>query len=219
MSTPSAQAPHKLVRVYTEAIEALRGSDLERRCESAGYTWDPRRIPMPLLGRQYAFSVEEFELLPSVQPNAGTSVGTADADSLSERILVLHYLARATGTSLSGHLVGFDQLPGGRFYGSAFRRRAETPLAGLFSRQTEGLVEAAERLGGTRGTYGDVSVVIAPFPRVPMTLIVWTGDDEMPANAKVLFDDTAEGYLSTEDLAVLGEVVFRRLKAGMRPER
>ncbi len=214
MSSPSAQAPHKLVRVYTEAIEALRGSDLERRCEAAGYAWDPKSIPMPLLGRQYSFSVTDFELLPERQDadTAGTSVGTADPDSLSERILVLHYLARAAGTPLSGRLVGFDQLPGGRFYGGAFRKRAEAPLAGLFSRQTESLVETAEKLGGTRGTFGDVSVVISPFPRVPMTLIVWTGDDEMPANGKVLFDDTAEGYLSTEDLAVLGEVVFRRLK-------
>ena len=67
-------------------------------------------------------------------------------------------------------------------------------------------------MGGEGGTHGDASAVIRPFPRVPMTLIVWTGDDELPPNAKVLFDDTAEEYLTTEDIAVLGDVVLHRVK-------
>jgi hypothetical protein len=211
VSTPSAESPHKLVRVYREAIEALRGHDLNRRCEAAGYAWHPESIPMPFLGRRFVFSVPAFDLLPE-QADKGTSAGTADPDTLAERILVLHYLEKATGTPLSGRLVGFDQLAGGRFYGSAFRKRTEVPLAGMFAREPARLAEVAGKLGGTKGNHGDASAVIAPLPRVVMTLIVWTGDDEMPPNAKVLFDDTVEGYLTTEDIAVLGDLVIRRFK-------
>jgi hypothetical protein len=45
-----------------------------------------------------------------------------------------------------------------------------------------------------------------------MTLVVWPGEDEIPASGKVVFDSTAEEHLSTEDIAVLGDQVIRRLK-------
>ena len=218
MIAPNAESPHKLVRVYREAIEALRGHDLRRRCEAAGYAWDPESISMPFLGTPFVFSVPAFDLLPPKAERSAT-VGQADADTLAERILVLHYLEKATGVPSSGRLVGFDQLAGGRFYGSAFRKRTEVPLAGMFARQPERLAEAAGRFGGTKGSHGDASAVISPLPRVAMTLIIWTGDDEIPPDGKVLFDDTVEGYLTTEDIAVLGDLVIRRLKEALRRER
>ncbi len=211
MSAPTAETPHKLVRVYQEAQEALRGSDLPGRAAAAGYTYDPERMTIDFLGQRFFLSVPRLELEPEGQ-SRGTSVGTADAALLAERILILHYLARASGAPLSGRLVGFDQLAGGRFYGSAFRKRTEMPLAQLFAANPAGLTAAAARIGGAPGDTGDVSAIIWPFPKVPMTLIVWTGDDEIPPNGKVLFDDTAEGYLSTEDIAVLGDQVIRRFK-------
>jgi hypothetical protein len=211
MSLPSAQSPHKLLRVYQEAVEALRGRDLKKQVAAAGYAWHPETIQVQFLGRDYALSVSGLDLVP-LAGGSETSVGTANPDTFADRILILHYLARASGTALSGRLVGFDQLAGGRFYGSAFRKRTEMPLASLFSKYPERLVQAAARLGGTTGRHGSASALLHPFPRVPMTLIVWAGDEELPSNAKVLFDDTAEEYLTTEDIAVLGDQVFRRMK-------
>ena len=208
MNPLAANAPHKLVRVYEEAIAALRGRNIEERCAAAGYRYHPECIEMPFLGRRFVFSVPRLQVdLPGAA--AGEAAGEG---ALSERILLLHYLERASGAPLSGRLVGFDQLPGGRFYGSAFRKRTESPLARIFSPAPKRLAEVAASLGGAPGTHGDASAILWPFPRVPMTLIVWTGDEELPGNAKVLFDDTAEGYLSTEDIAVLGDLVIRRVK-------
>jgi hypothetical protein len=204
----AADAPHKLVRVYEEAVAALRGSNIVERCAAAGYPYHPERIEMRFLGRLFVFSVPRLQVDPS-----GAAAGEpAGEGTLSERILLLHYIVKASGVPLSGKLVGFDQLPGGRFYGSAFRKRTESPLARIFARAPGRLAEIAASLGGAPGTQGDASAILWPFPRVPMTLIVWTGDEELPGNAKVLFDDTAEGYLSTEDIAVLGDLVIRRVK-------
>jgi hypothetical protein len=38
-----------------------------------------------------------------------------------------------------------------------------------------------------------------------VTCILWLGDDEVPASAQVLFDDTADRQVLVEDLAVVGE--------------
>jgi hypothetical protein len=199
----AADAPHKLVRVYEEAVAALRGRNIEERCAAAGYPYHPERIDVRFLGKSFVFSVPRLQ------------VESAEEGTLSERILILHYLERASGAPLSGKLVGFDQLPGGRFYGSAFRKRTESPLARIFARAPGRLAEIAPSLGGAPGANGDASAVLWPFPRVPMTLIVWTGDEELPGNAKALFDDTAESYLSTEDIAVLGDLVIRRVKESL----
>ncbi len=214
---PSAEGPHKLLRVYREAVEALRGADLAPRVAAAGYEWHPDSIPIRFLERDYRLSVADAELQALAgggEPGAaaGTSVGSANPDAFAERILILHYLAKASGVPLSGRMVGFDQLAGGRFYGSAFRKRTEQPLASLFSKDPGRLVPTASLLGGTQGAHGSASAQLTPFPRVPMTLIVWAGDEELPSNAKVLFDDTAEEYLTTEDIAVLGDQVMRRMK-------
>ena len=211
MSAPTAETPHKLLRVYREALDALRPLDLPSRCAAAGYPYGADMVDIRFLGKLFRFSVPRFEL-ESEGPPQETSVGAADADRLAERILVLHYLCRASGARLSGRLVGFDQLAGGKFYGSAFRKRTEQPLAHLFGQDPARLPAAARELGGAPGESGDASAVLWPFPMVPMTLIVWAGDDEVPSNGKVLFDDTAEEYLSTEDIAVLGDLVIRRFK-------
>lgn len=210
-ATLNAEAPHKLMKVYAEALEALRGHDLEERCQAAGFPWDPVAIKLSLMGQGFVFSVPDFCLTVEAR-DRDTTVAGADSERLTDRILLLHYLARASGSPLSGRRVGFDQLAGGRYYGGNFHNRAELPLAKLFSKAPDRLLAVASGLDGKIASYGDVSIEIAPFPRVPMIFILWTGDDEMPANGKVLFDDTVEGYLSTEDMAVLGDTVIRRMK-------
>jgi hypothetical protein len=211
VSSANVETPHKYWRVYREALDALRALDLRERASAAGYTWSPESIPTPFLGIRFAFSIPRFELELEGTPVAAAAC-RVEGDLLAERILVLHYLARASGVPLSGRLVGFDQLAGGMFYGVPFRKRTETPLARIFAPVPARLAEVAASLGGAPGDHGDASAIIWPFPKVPMTLIVWTGDEELPPNAKVLFDDTAEGYLSTEDIAVLGDLVIRRVK-------
>ncbi len=210
-AAPGVPTGDKLLRVYKEAVEALRGRDLPKQVAAAGYDWNPQSITVRFLGREYRLSASDRELVPG---GGGTesSGGAADPTTLAERILILHYLAKASGKPLSGRLVGFDQLAGGRFYGSAFRKRTEQPLAALFEKDPGRLEKAAAMMGGGPGGHGSASALLLPFPRVPMTLIVWAGDEEIPSNAKVLFDDTAEDYLTTEDMTVLGDQVVRRLR-------
>ncbi|GHV81395.1 hypothetical protein AGMMS49944_31860 [Spirochaetia bacterium] len=46
-----------------------------------------------------------------------------------------------------------------------------------------------------------------------MGLLIWAGDEEFPPSAQMLFDDNFVFAFTAEDLAVVGEVVVRRLKA------
>lgn len=220
-------ARHKYWRVYEEAQENLMARDLGERCAAAGYRWDEAGIEVTFLDRHYSLCRRgpALVIVDNVPSSAEEGIGTEEAGSLPaeqqeehlrDRILILHYLERASGAPLSESMVGFDQLSGARFYGRPFRGRVELPLVRAFARQPDRLVQTAQALGGSAAAYGDSSILLHPFPRVPIAFILWQGDDEVPANGKMLFDACAEDYLSAEDLTVLGETVVRKLTAGAR---
>lgn len=64
---------------------------------------------------------------------------------------------------------------------------------------------------------GDASVLIWAFPRVPIGLVLWKGDEEFPPAGNILFDSSIPAYLPVEDIVVLTEtVVWKLIKAGAR---
>ena len=207
-----AAKEHKLLRVHRLALEELRATDLAGRCAAAGFRWDSAGARIAFLGEEFALDAGGTALTPAA-PERETDAAALERH-LAAGILILHYLVRTSGLAPQGRWVGFDQLPGGAFYGSTFRGRAEAPLARAFGACPRGLITAAAALGAGTAAYGDAAVVVPALPRVPVLAIVWQGDDELAPNAKVLFDAGAEEHLSTEDLTVLGELVTRRLRQG-----
>ncbi|MHB8926627.1 MAG: DUF3786 domain-containing protein [Bacillota bacterium] len=141
------------------------------------------------------------------------------------RILCLHYLTGApltggpltggplTGAPLTGRLIAFRELPGGDIYTGPFAKRILKPLVDSFARRPEALSRAAARLGGGLEKFGDMAVKVPVFPRVPITYVLWLGDEEFGPNGTVLFDESASAYLSTEDLIVAAGEALMKLRA------
>jgi hypothetical protein len=121
-----------------------------------------------------------------------------------EQVLILHYLAGAHGNALTGKWISYQEIPDGRFYMDAFIRRAKNPLVGTFGATPERLRElAVSAYGASPFDHGDVSVVFAAFPYVPVVFILWKGDDEFPPDGNILFDESVAQVLSAEDTAWL----------------
>jgi hypothetical protein len=142
------------------------------------------------------------------------TISNLDSDEeveLRDRILILHYLTQARGTPLSNKLIAYQELREGAAYYPTFVKRAVKPLIDYFGPAPEKLVEVSCGLGGVKAPYGDVAVTIPAFNRVPLTLVLWRGDDEFPPNANILFDSTILDYLSAEDINVLCQTLVWRL--------
>jgi hypothetical protein len=107
-------------------------------------------------------------------------------------------------------LVKFKDFPGGYAYENAFQRRAVEPLAKLFGKDPQMLIEAAKLLDGKQLGHGDCSVEIEMLKGIPITIVLWT-DDELPPTANALFDESAGKYLNVEDLAGLSDLTTWRL--------
>lgn len=128
-------------------------------------------------------------------------------------IIILNYLAYAQPLPDSvPSWVSIKEIPGGMIFYSAFHRTAISVLIEEFGHQTGRLRTAAYSLGGEAGPFGSESVVFRAFPEIPLCVIVWQGDEEVGANATILYDPSIELMLGSAISIDLGIYLAGRLK-------
>jgi hypothetical protein len=188
------------------AGEQLAAVDIKDQCRKSGADYkragSREIITVEFLGQPYQVTLPDIDVSP---------VGGGAGIPISDKILILHYLTLASGTPLSGKPIAFQELPEGASYLRTFSKRSIAPLVRHFGGEPERLVEAAKRLGGQKVDYGDAAVKIDGFKLVPVTLVLWGGDEEFPPRGNILFDSTIPEYLSTYDITVLCDAIVWRL--------
>jgi len=128
-------------------------------------------------------------------------------------IIILNYLAYAQPLPESApNWVSIKEIPGGMIFYSAFHKTAISVLIEAFGHQTSRLMTAARSLGGQAGPFGDASVVFRAFPEIPLCVIVWQGDEEVRANATILYDPSIELMLRSAISIDLGIYLAGQLK-------
>jgi len=125
---------------------------------------------------------------------------------------ILSGYSKSQHTPEARKLISFSQLSGGQAYKNAFIRRAVQPIEKTFGSDARQLWEAARLFDAERLSYGDCSVKIYALPLVPIAVILYSATSEFSASANMLFDSSTSDYLSTEQLAMLGELTSARLR-------
>ena len=197
---------------YKLACEQLTGIvDVEKQCQKSGARYSPaeKTIIINHLNRSYSIGF----------PNGVVSLlGSEDPIPIRDKILILHYLIRAKGTPLSGKTITYKELHDGINYYPTFFKRAISPIVNNFGKEPQRLVDVSQNFSGRLADYGDLAVTIDAFPYVPITIVLWKGDEEFPADGNLLFDSTIQDYLPIEDITILSEVIawglVRLLKTG-----
>ncbi len=195
-----------LKHAYKLACEQLAETDIEEQCHRSDTQFEATDskpvITLEYLNRSYQI------VLPRVTISA---VSSKEDVSLKDKLLMIHYLTLAKGTPLTAKLIAYKELPGGINYFPTFSKRAIKPILERFGNEPDLLIDVARNLGGYKANYGDVSVTINAFRRVPITLVLWRGDEEFPPEGNILFDRSVSDYLSTEDINVLCEIIAWKL--------
>ncbi|MFC1954956.1 DUF3786 domain-containing protein [Chloroflexota bacterium] len=196
---------------YQLAREQLASiDDIEQQCLKADTQYmDSQKINIKYLNQPYLIA------LPDIKISFLTGEETVP---IRDKILVLHYFTTAKGTPLSNRMITFKELPEGINYLPTFSKRTIKPLVSNFGDEPQRMADIAGTLGGYKADYGDMAVTINAFRRVPITLVLWQGDEEFTSEGNILFDSTIVDYLPTEDIIVLCEVLvwklIKLLKAG-----
>ena len=200
------------VLAYKLACEQLtKVDDIEQQCLKSGARYlvidSHQVIIVEYLNQPYQITLPDIEI---------SLMDSEEEVPIREKILVLHYLISAKGSPVSNTVIAYKQLPEGSNYYPTFYKRAIKPLVDHFGQQSHRLIDAAGKLGGYKVDYGDVAVTIYAFSQVPVTLVLWQGDEEFAPEGNILFDATVSDYLSTEDINVLCEIITWKLVKFLR---
>ncbi len=192
---------------FNIAVEKLAGiKDIGEQCHRSGtqyqVTNSQKAILVQYLSRPYLIT------LPDVKVSL---VDSTEEVPMRDRILILHYFITAKGTLLANRAITFRELPEGSVYYPTFSKRTIKPLVDRFSKEPHLLVDVSEKLGGHKVDYGDTAITVNAFSRVPITMVLWRGDEEFAPQGSVLFDASIPDYLPTEDITVLCETIAWKL--------
>ncbi len=131
--------------------------------------------------------------------------------TLVTKIIILHYINTANGVLPGENRISYEDIPGLRGYLPVFEKRVIKPLLTAFGFNKHAFLETGVALGGIRDDYGDVSFTLHPLPRVPITFILWEGDEQFPSSLKILFDPSITGYFPLEDITVISKLASTRI--------
>lgn len=131
-------------------------------------------------------------------------VDTGDEAATFIQSIILMYLATADGTPPFEHWISFHELPDGQFYEQAFRGYSGEELVRGLNGDLDAFKRAAAQLHGEPIGLGDAAFAFRVLPRLRLAIVMYAGDEDFPAQARVLFEAIAPHYLSTDGLAILG---------------
>ena len=160
------------------------------------YLSNPERYVITLLNTEYVVNLSDKHIF-SVQPGSPP----VSAEFL-EQLCLLAYLINAQDLPLANKLVRPETFPGGQFFFRGLHRLPTEKLETAFGPCPERLYRITERFNAKQCEFGDASVELYVLPRIPLTMVIWRLDDEFPARASILFDQTAAAHLPLDALLV-----------------
>ncbi|MFC1913337.1 DUF3786 domain-containing protein [Chloroflexota bacterium] len=111
------------------------------------------------------------------------------------RLSLLWYLIQSKDIPLSGKLINPGSVAGGLIFSKGSHRLPLDKIAERYGNDISGFLCRGGEFGGRQLDYGDVSLRLFPFPRIPLVLLLWANDKEFPARADLLFDVTCSTHL------------------------
>lgn len=137
-------------------------------------------------------------------------------DTMTMKVLFLHHVITAaenqgTAVRVMGKWIDCRSLQHGAVMGAHFARSTSDMLNKFFALGHEEKLARVFRWGGKPLEMGDQGFLFKFFPRLPVAMIHWTGDEEFPAYSKILYDVSASNYMPTHGLASLTDYLVHRL--------
>ncbi|MFH0822971.1 MAG: DUF3786 domain-containing protein [Pseudomonadota bacterium] len=206
----------ELRRAYDELIIRVKRIDPLTVADTTGGSYRAEGIPRVVIPFLQSWFLLEF--LPY-----RVRAAHQEFDTLPLKVLVLHHVAVAaenqgSAVRVMGKWVDIRSLQHGAFLGAHLAGTIPMMLGRFFALEREQRIAQILRWGGRQIDLADEGYLFHFFPRLPMALINWIGDEELPASSKVLYDVSASNYMPTHGIAALTQFLVHRL-AGKEEEK
>ena len=182
----------------------LDGPQTARRA-NCQYIDNPKSYLITLLNSEYTVNLSGKQVLSTQDRSPAGFI---------EELCILAYLINSQDLPAAGKLTPPQALPGGEFFFRGPHKLNTDKLEKAFGQNPERLYDVTDRFTAKRYKFGDAAIELYVLPRIPLTIVIWRGDDEFPAEGSIMFDRTIPDYLSTEDTTILCETITWKLIRG-----
>ena len=177
-----------------ELKDKISDINLSEIAEKAGGQLVDGKLSIKVLGK--SFSVDQTgKIYTDIHVNPWVAIPFLD------------YLIYGEGAWPTGNWVSFRELKDGKERYPLFRKRCEEPMKQVADVYT-GLFDDMVHLFGAEQVdeqfESDISVVLHPFPKVPLMICYWLPEDGLKSSLNVFFDETADKNLDNGAIFTLG---------------
>jgi hypothetical protein len=166
------------------------------------YTDNPKSYLITLLNSEYTVSLSDKQVLSAKDRSPAGFI---------EELCILAYLINSRDLPLAGKLTPPQALPGGEFFFRGPHKLNTDKLEKTFGQNPERLYDVMGRFAAKRYKFGDAAIELYILPRIPLTIVIWRGDDEFPARASVLFDQTAASQMLLDALWAAANLAIKKV--------
>jgi len=191
-------------KTYKDYLLRIAGMDFRSVEEPLGGRAEGNGILIPLFGEFYTVSENGIADPFGKQPTLDVCV-----------VLCKYLLLCPAATPKGSDWVSYRDLKDSGPLTVFFANDVERAIAEYFRGKPDSLTDASRRLGGyfpDLNVSCELAMQFDALPRVPVILLFNDADDEFPARSSVLFERRAEKYLDPESLAMVGRLLFSKLK-------
>lgn len=146
---------------------------------------------------------EEYAVFPSESRIAPLGDAMWDTTGFFDLFMV-HYLLTCREIPIRKEWISVKDITGGVTF---FRGPHEIPthlIEEKYGVDPGGFNDTCTRLGGTALDMADAAYAFRIAPRIPVAALLWKGDDEFPAESKLLFDGSIGEHLTLDIIFALG---------------
>ncbi|HKI50031.1 MAG TPA: DUF3786 domain-containing protein, partial [Desulfobacteria bacterium] len=154
--------------------------------------------------KYYTLSIwgEEYGIFPEASKITRLHDPTGKVTT-SLGLFVVHYLLTCKEIPIRKEWISVKDILGGETF---FRGPHKIPadlIEKKYGDDLQGFHEVSVQLGGTALDMADAAYCFRIAPRIPVAVLLWQGDDEFPAKAKMLFDRSIGDHLALDIIFAL----------------
>jgi len=186
-------------------FQDLAGKDPEEICRRALCRYDSNK-------GCYTLSVwgEDYGIYPGESKIIRIREDKSDINTFLG-LFIVHYLLTSKAIPISKEWISEKDIPGGVAF---FRGPHAIPTYLIEKRYGDnmgGLCNTCEQLDGIPLDMADKAYSFKIAPRIPVAVLLWKGDDEFPAESKILFDRTIVEHLALDIIFALAVEICTRV--------
>ncbi|MCP3901559.1 MAG: DUF3786 domain-containing protein [Desulfobacteraceae bacterium] len=164
------------------------------------------------VNKRYSISVwgDDYNIYPSEFKIECVQSGNSDPNELFF-LFIIYYLLNYKDIQITKEWISEKDIPGGVTF---FRGPHEIPT-NLISKKYINNIKAFRKkcieLGGIELDMADAAYKFDIVPQIPVAVLYWEGDDDFPAEAKILYDRTIMDHLTSDIVFSLAAEVCARI--------